>query len=150
MLSLDIGAGSHPRGDVNVDLHPFKYKDTRHLDQYLNIRIPRVQDYVQADAHVLPFRSERFDIVYCIHTLEHCLQPYVVLCEVMRVLRRGGRALIVVPNAYRNPADMYDQEHIYSWSPFSLPRLVEMAGLRVEKVVLIAGALDILVVARKI
>lgn len=45
----------------------------------------------QGDAHQLPFESNSFDVVYCRYLLEHVANPDMVLREVARVLRPGGR-----------------------------------------------------------
>jgi SAM-dependent methyltransferase len=47
----------------------------------------------------MPLPSEAFDIVTLKHTLEHVADPMAGLREVQRVLRPGGVALIVVPDA---------------------------------------------------
>jgi SAM-dependent methyltransferase len=51
----------------------------------LNVR------YVQGDAHRLKFEDERFDLVYARYLLEHVTEPVVVLREMRRVARQGGR-----------------------------------------------------------
>lgn len=51
---------------------------------------------VRPDA--LPFPDEWFDRVILIHLLEGALHPASALREVWRVLRPGGRLLVVVPN----------------------------------------------------
>lgn len=47
----------------------------------------------------LPFSNASFDIVTAKHTLEHLHNPQAGLAEIRRVLRRGGVALIIVPDA---------------------------------------------------
>lgn len=47
----------------------------------------------------LPFPDESFDIVTLKHTLEHIEQPLDGLREVKRVLRPGGVAFVIVPDA---------------------------------------------------
>jgi SAM-dependent methyltransferase len=53
-----------------------------------------------ADGAKLPFPSGQFDHVACIGSLEHYLSPEDGLREIARVLKRSGRAYILVPNAY--------------------------------------------------
>jgi len=45
---------------------------------------------VATQAESLPFRSDSFDIVFCVATLCHIVDLERVLCEVSRVLRPGG------------------------------------------------------------
>jgi 2-polyprenyl-6-hydroxyphenyl methylase/3-demethylubiquinone-9 3-methyltransferase len=54
-------------------------------------------NYVQAKAEDLPF-AERFDIVTATDLLEHVESPEVVIAEVSRILKPGGRFLFVTVN----------------------------------------------------
>jgi SAM-dependent methyltransferase len=58
-------------------------------------------DLAQADAMALPFRSESFDRVLSVETMEHVFRPHRprVFAELARVLRRGGRIALSTPNA---------------------------------------------------
>lgn len=47
----------------------------------------------------LPFPDASFDIVTCKHTLEHIDHPLDGLAEIRRVLRPGGVAFLIVPDA---------------------------------------------------
>ncbi|MEW5743060.1 MAG: class I SAM-dependent methyltransferase [Myxococcota bacterium] len=47
----------------------------------------------------LPFPDASFDIVTCKHTLEHIEHPLEGLAELRRVLRPGGVAFLIVPDA---------------------------------------------------
>jgi len=47
--------------------------------------------FLQGDAHHLPFAEAQFDVVYCRYVLEHVADPALVLREMRRVLKPGGR-----------------------------------------------------------
>jgi SAM-dependent methyltransferase len=51
-----------------------------------------------ADGYLLPFASESFDVVLLVAVLEHTREPWRLLVEARRVLKPGGRAIMVVPN----------------------------------------------------
>ena len=51
-----------------------------------------------ADGYQLPFADESFEVVLLIAVLEHTREPGRLLAEARRVLKRGGRAIVVVPN----------------------------------------------------
>lgn len=62
-----------------------------------------------ADVRLLPFATDSFDVIYSMGTVEHFAGTEQALTEVHRVLRRGGRAIVGVPNR---------------WDPFLRPLMV--------------------------
>ena len=98
-LALDIGCGAAgkrallmERGNryVGVDVMAFSGPD------------------VQATATSLPFGDETFDFIICDSVLEHVYDPWKVSAEVFRVLKRGGKALFVVPFTYKYHGAPFD------------------------------------------
>ncbi len=88
-LRLDVGCGSRPKGDVNVDF--FKHGWNRQeADQdkgeYVNPH--SIPNFVVASAEALPFRSGVFDVAYSSHTIEHVYHPFKMLRELARVSKR--------------------------------------------------------------
>ena len=53
-----------------------------------------------SDVRALPYADETFDLVYSMGTVEHFDETTQALAEIRRVLRRGGRAIIGVPNRH--------------------------------------------------
>lgn len=53
---------------------------------------------VQADAEFLPFKDRSFDVVYSINLLEHVPHPERVIKESQRVLKKGGKLILITPN----------------------------------------------------
>jgi SAM-dependent methyltransferase len=53
-----------------------------------------------ADAEQLPYAEGTFDYVTNIGSLEHYFHPHSAVREMARVLRPGGRALILTPNTF--------------------------------------------------
>lgn len=82
MEILDVGCGSRPRGNVNVDLRSPKYtRPKRHLH-----RKPRdIENFVLASAEHLPFKDAAFPLVVSYHTIEHVEKPVKMLRELIRV-----------------------------------------------------------------
>ncbi len=64
-----------------------------HLQAFRD-KIPRVQGI----AEYLPFRGESFDAVTIIEVLEHTNSDLRIVAECFRVLKRGGRLILFVPN----------------------------------------------------
>lgn len=54
--------------------------------------------YVRGDAHHLPFKSNLFDRVICIDVLEHVKDHERCLKEIHRVMQKGGKLILTVPN----------------------------------------------------
>ncbi|MEO8679331.1 MAG: class I SAM-dependent methyltransferase [Vicinamibacterales bacterium] len=52
------------------------------------------------DGYHLPFADASFSVVLLIAILEHTSEPWRVLAEARRVLKPGGRAIMVVPNDF--------------------------------------------------
>ncbi|HYP48605.1 MAG TPA: methyltransferase domain-containing protein, partial [Thermoleophilaceae bacterium] len=117
---LDLGAGTKPYAalyepyfgsstSVDVDYSPH---DTRAVDTL-------------ASADALPFGDGSFDCVVCTEVLEHCRRPQVVLGEIFRVLRPGGRLFLSTP--FLRP--LHEMPHDYfRFTPSSLRGLAEDAG----------------------
>ena len=51
--------------------------------------------FTEADGHDLPFADASFDAAVCVSVLGFCQNPGKVLAEARRVLRRGGRFVVV-------------------------------------------------------
>jgi SAM-dependent methyltransferase len=51
----------------------------------------------------LPFADEAFDVVVCKDLLEHLVSPIRLLQEIRRVLKKGGRFVVSVPNHFYLP-----------------------------------------------
>lgn len=90
-LEMAREAASVAAVDVEAErLHEFAAR----TDGVANVRISRA-----AGEH-LPFRSDEFDVVFCIETLEHVADEEATLAEIRRVLRPRGKLLLTVPNKW--------------------------------------------------
>lgn len=64
---------------------------------------PDITEFVLGDVCDMPYESESADIIVTRWVLEHVNDPLKAASEFMRILRPGGRALVLVPNLL-NPA----------------------------------------------
>jgi 2-polyprenyl-3-methyl-5-hydroxy-6-metoxy-1,4-benzoquinol methylase len=88
------------------------------------------------------FPSDRFDAVTLSHTVEHVHDPQGLLRECGRVLKPGGRFVVVTPNAESlgqkrlgaSWIGLQPPRHLYLFSCETLRRLAVRAGLRVVSV----------------
>lgn len=93
-----------------------------------------VGDILDAD-----FAPSSFDVITCFHVFEHLYHPKAVLEKVCEWLKPGGIFYVLVPNIDSAGARIFGTywyalelpRHLYHFSPKSLSRLAEAAGLEV-------------------
>lgn len=71
--------------------------------RYVTLDLDSPLAMVRGDATDLPFDDGSFDLLVCLHVLEHIEDDRAAIREFFRVLAPGGRALIQVP-----PSDLDD------------------------------------------
>ena len=143
---LDIGTGTgrvlemaadHVRSAVGIDnARPMLEIARANLDKagfrHCQVRL--------ADMYRLPFPAERFDAVTINMVLHYAEAPGALLAEVARVLKPGGR-LIVVDFAPHELVELRD-EHEHRWLGFEeaeIARIAAHAGLTLEPTVSLEG-----------
>jgi SAM-dependent methyltransferase len=67
------------------------------LSSYVTIDLDSPLADVHADITDLPFPDESFDLIVCLHVLEHVPNDRKAMREFYRVLRPGGHAVLQVP-----------------------------------------------------
>ena len=83
---------------------------------------------VLGDLASLPFADGVFDAALNIVTLEHVKDPRQVLTELARVLKPGGRLLLVVPHEWEVHQHPHD---FFRFTNYGVEELARAAGLRV-------------------
>ncbi len=86
---------------------------------------------VVADLTRLPFAAESFDAGLSVVTLEHVRDPGLVLGEMARVLRPGGRVLLVAPQEWEIHQAPHDY---YRYTRYGLDHLLAGAGFEAERI----------------
>jgi len=108
---LEVGAGTGLRTMHFAKRHRLK---AAYLDlsvDVLGLIARREQEIrfrgrkVQGDARHMPFESGSFDIVWSADLCEHFVGPerQTVFDEMVRVCKKGGRVIVIVPNSYNIP-----------------------------------------------
>ncbi len=82
------------------------------------------------------FEAESFDLVTCFQTIEHVSDPLGLCREARRILKPGGVLFLVGHNrralsarVLGRKSPIFDIEHLQLFSPASLRRLLDEAGL---------------------
>lgn len=129
-MILDVGSGSRgytrarSRGEVNIDIgRPAIFPE----------------NFVQCDAHHLPFRAGIFNRVFFYDVIEHVASPLKALKEICRVLRNEGVIELSTPNplhwrnflrALRNKDLLLPPvpDHIATWTDAEIRNIMTIAG----------------------
>ncbi len=138
--ALDAGTGAgalalalapHVAEVVGVDVEPELLARARE-------RAPANATFEEADATSLPFPTASFDLAGTLRTLHHVHRPELVVAELARVTRPGGRILVVDQLAPVDPLEALavdrferarDPDHQRLLSDQDLRHLFEANGL---------------------
>lgn len=87
-------------------------------------------ELVEADAAALPFPAESFDLAATIRTLHHVPRPELVIAELARVTRPGGRVLVIDQIAPADPLEALAIDRFERARDASHSRLLPETDLR--------------------
>ena len=83
--------------------------------------------------------ERRFDHVQWFHVLEHVHEPLAALLKLRSLLEPSGTLLVEVPNVYQPygllEENFFQNVHLVSYSPNTLPALLRRAGFDVTRVI---------------
>lgn len=82
------------------------------------------------DGIKIPLESESFDAVLCTEVLEHAVDPELLVAEIFRILRPGGRLCVTVPFMWGLHELPYDFRRFTS---FGLAKLVSGCGFEIDR-----------------
>ncbi len=132
---LDLGAG------YGYFVNAIEARERHALDRspsILDHAAPGVTPHVGDCTDLSRFGDGSFDVVFAGHLLEHLTREQVdaTLGEVRRVLRPGGRLLVLQPNFRRCVREYFDDyTHVTVFTDHSLRHWLEARGFRVRKLV---------------
>src|SRR5208282_6877325 len=78
----------------------------------------------------LPFPDDSFDMVICLETFEHLMNPHYALQEIRRTLRSGGKFLCSIPNP--RIGHLYLYPGLFEYKNFR--RFLEQSGFSIRRV----------------
>ncbi len=76
-----------------------RFKKLSHIDLITADLYSPIVD-VKADICDLPFEDDSFDMIFCNHVLEHITDDKKAMQELYRVLKKGGTAILQIPQDY--------------------------------------------------
>lgn len=138
---LDAGCGEGITLEKLTKLFPEKRvvgidTEPENIEICLRHKLP-VQD---GSLYSLPFDNESFDTVLFSEVIEHLNLPEKALSEIFRVLRPGGRVIIIFPNdrafmLARLAMGMvrealYDPGHVRQWTPREIRSALSAVGFK--------------------
>ena len=91
---------------------------------------------VAGNLYMMPFKTDAFDAVVNVEVLEHLREPLDALKEMFRVLRPGGRLILVAPQGWEEHEAPNDY---FRFTKFGLRYLFEKAGFRVVSIEPLGG-----------
>ena len=137
-LLLDVGSGSHPKGDVNVDAY---INATIHRSTMLSRE--EMINFVLADAQHLPFKNGCFETVQSSHLIEHLIEPMIMLKEMVRVSSR----FIIIRCPHRFALNTFifhrNKAHVNKFNVKWFKQAFEMLGVYLLKTDVVVGLFGI-------
>jgi SAM-dependent methyltransferase len=135
---LELGCGEGANLQHLRDSGALRFGVDFSIDKARFARFATAAHTVAADAARLPFSDDSFDAVLIRDLLHHVPAPAAVLAEARRVLRRGGRLLLVEPNRASplillQAALVPAERGVLRSTATRLGALVAAAGLRVVR-----------------
>ena len=97
---LDVGCGTGAFLYKIKDLTSKRFGCDFNINQYKENDNKKNIKKVNLDGEKLPYSENEFDIVFCLDVLEHLFNPYVLVEECLRVLKKDGVFIVSSPNLH--------------------------------------------------
>jgi ubiquinone/menaquinone biosynthesis C-methylase UbiE len=140
-MILDVGCGYHPKGDVNIDLHP---EPSVHRGSMCALDVKQIPNFVKADVCHLPFRPHSFSRILMYEVLEHLPNPTQALTNIKGALESTGVFEFSIPNMMywrailrwiaKEKITISARKHINGWRLPEVRNLLEINGFEIINV----------------
>lgn len=131
---LDIGCGW---GDL-INLINAKDKFAIDLSHAMRLYVKREVRFCAASCCCMPWRDNSFDVIFASNIFEHLPKKEQVLVsieECFRVLKRGGRLLILQPNFKYCSKEYFDFfDHHHAFTHLSIREALCLIGFEIREV----------------
>lgn len=137
-----LQVGSTPIGEIFFVKGGEKYAVDPLADFYRAEFKGMIEDdvnYIKGRGESLPFKSNYFDAVLCMNTLDHTESPFIVLKETKRVLKDSGMLLLesraYTPLGYAlRTMIIHEKKHPHVFSVTSLKEIAKKSGFIISSV----------------
>lgn len=133
---LDVGCG---RGEFLLSFEKLGF-DVHGIDNCDSVsKFISREKIIKGDVNTdkFPFSEGTFDYVFCKSLIEHLNSPFHMLTEIFRILKKGGKAIIMTQDWESTYKWFYDDfTHQRPYTLKSLRRVLEIKGfsqIKVEK-----------------
>ncbi len=146
-LVLDVGCASGtftnqlakflPESKIcGVDTYDSAIKFAREKYPYLNFTV--------ADAHKLPFKENYYDLIICYETIEHVVNPLLVLKEMRRVLKKDGMTILAMDSGSlmfriiwwfweKTRGRVWEGAHLHPFHHDHLEKVIRESGFKIQQ-----------------
>jgi SAM-dependent methyltransferase len=99
---------------------------------------PHGAEHIQGRGEELPFKNETFHVIICLNTLDHTENPYKVLKEIKRCLKKTGTFLFYVNTfsifkTIRKRLGIVDTPHPHHFSDSEVSYMFQQLGFSIDK-----------------
>lgn len=127
---LDIGCGSEKISENCIGIDLFGKGE---IGKYGNQKGKISKADIKASGDKLPFKDNEFDFLVAKHNLEHYENPEKTLIEWERVLKKGGKIGVIVPDEKYVNTKGLDPTHYCSFDLETLEYLFKKVGFKILK-----------------
>lgn len=141
---LDIGCAS---GTLTKKISEICNGQITAIDAYNKAIVHGRKKYPQinflvADAHKLPFKSDYFDLIVSYETIEHLVDPLKALKEIHRVLKKDGKTIIAMDSGSllfrivwlfweNTKGKIWQGAHLHPFHHTELEKVIKKAGFKI-------------------
>lgn len=94
---LEIGCGS---GATLVELKKLSKAEFTVGVDIVKKSIPGIDSYITGDIEsiVIPFEEKYFDVIICADVLEHLVDPWLLIHDILKFMKNDGLLIVSIPN----------------------------------------------------
>lgn len=115
---LDIGAGETPYKQY--------FNKCKYFSQDVINNPKKTIDYI-CDSKNIPVKDNSFDFILCTQVLEHVKEPHLVIKEMFRILKKGGKVFLTTHLCMEEHMIPYDY---FRFTRYGLSYLAKSNGFR--------------------